>query len=101
MMKDTAFIINIGRGVVIDLAALTQALQEGTIAGAGLDVVEVEPLPADHPLWAMENVLITPHVASSPYGGTPKRRIEVFLDNLERYLRGRPLRNLVDKDEGH
>src|SRR5205823_3875622 len=61
-MRRTAYLINIGRGVIVDLADLTRALQTGLIAGAGLDVFEVEPLPPEHPLWAMENAIITPHV---------------------------------------
>jgi phosphoglycerate dehydrogenase-like enzyme len=95
-MKPTARLINIGRGAIVDLAALVEALREGRIAGAGLDVFEVEPLPADHPLWQMESVIITPHVA----GCSPRiaeRHLEVVLDNVRRFVRGEPLRNVVDK----
>ena len=96
-MKKTAYLINISRGVVVDLAALTSALQAGEIAGAGLDVFETEPLPADHPLWDMENVIITPHTAGSgPH--TAERRIEVVTANLRRYVAGEPVRNVVDKN---
>jgi phosphoglycerate dehydrogenase-like enzyme len=95
-MKPTAYLINISRGVVVDLADLTAALQAGEIAGAGLDVFEVEPLPADHPLWAMEQVIITPHSAFSSHHVAP-RRIAVVADNLRRYAAGAPLRNIVDK----
>ncbi len=95
-MKRTAYLINVGRGVVVDLADLTAALQAGEIAGAGLDVFEVEPLPPQHPLWGMENVLITPHcAAASPR--VPERHLEVLLDNLRRFVAGQPLRNVVDK----
>jgi phosphoglycerate dehydrogenase-like enzyme len=95
-MKPTAYLINISRGVVVDLADLTEALAQGELAGAGLDVFEVEPLPADHPLWRMEQVLITPHSAfSSPH--IASRRIAVVADNLRRYLHGEPLHNLIDK----
>ncbi len=97
-MKSTAYLINISRGIVVDLADLTTALQTGVIGGAGLDVFEVEPLPADHPLWDMENVLITPHMASgndSPH--IPTRRMALLCDNLRRYLAGEPLQNVVDK----
>jgi phosphoglycerate dehydrogenase-like enzyme len=96
-MKPTAYLINIGRGITVDLDALTQALQNNAIAGAGLDVFppSLEPLPSDHPLWRMTNVIITPHCAGS---ATPvDRRIEVFLTNFERYLQGEPLLNYVDK----
>jgi phosphoglycerate dehydrogenase-like enzyme len=97
-MKATAYLINISRGIVVDLADLTMALQTGMIAGAGLDVFEVEPLPPDHVLWEMENVIITPHMASgvgSPHIAT--RRIDLLCDNLRRYRAGELLRNVVDK----
>ncbi len=78
-MKTTAYLINVGRGVIVDLADLTAALQAGEIAGAGLDVFEVEPLPADHPLWGMANVIITPHTAAaSPR--IAERHLETLLD---------------------
>jgi phosphoglycerate dehydrogenase-like enzyme len=97
-MKPTAYLINVGRGVIVDLADLTAALQNRVIAGAGLDVFEVEPLPADHPLWKMENVIITPHcAAASPR--VPERHLEVFLQNLRRFLRGEALTNVVDKTQ--
>src|SRR5262245_1199538 len=95
-MKRTAYLINVGRGVIVDLADLTAALEAGEIAGAGLDVFEVEPLPAEHPLWQMDNVLITPHcAAASPR--VPERHLETLLDNLRRFVGGHPLRNIVDK----
>jgi phosphoglycerate dehydrogenase-like enzyme len=95
-MKRSAYLINVGRGVIVDLADLTAALQAGEIAGAGLDVFEVEPLPADHSLWGMENVIITPHcAAASPR--VPERHLETLLDNLRRFVAGRPLLNVVDK----
>lgn len=99
-MKGTAFVVNIGRGKLIDEAALVRALQEGWIAGAGLDVFETEPLPPGSPLWAMENVIVTPHYA----GASPRyyeRAMPIFLDNLRRYREGQPLRNLVDKGVGY
>jgi phosphoglycerate dehydrogenase-like enzyme len=95
-MKPTAYLINIGRGAIVDLAALVEALDAGQIAGAGLDVFEIEPLPADHPLWRHENVIITPHVA----GASPRiaeRHLAVLLDNIGRFTRGEPLANVVDK----
>jgi phosphoglycerate dehydrogenase-like enzyme len=95
-MKRSAYLINIGRGAIVDLADLTAALDAGEIAGAGLDVCEVEPLPADHPLWKRENVILTPHVA----GYSPRiaeRHLGVLLENLRRFQRGEPLLNVVDK----
>ena len=95
-MKPDAYFINIGRGMIVDLADLTEALQAGEIAGAGLDVFETEPLPPDHPLWKMDNVILTPHVAAA----TPRiaeRHLGVLLDNVSRFAAGKPLRNLVDK----
>jgi phosphoglycerate dehydrogenase-like enzyme len=99
-MNSTAIIVNIGRGGTIEEEALARALREGWIAGAGLDVFETEPLPQESPLWDLENVIITSHYA----GLTPhyhERALEIFLDNLERYAAGRPLRNVVDKDLGY
>ncbi len=95
-MKKTAFLINVGRGVIVDLADLTAALEAGEIAGAGLDVFETEPLPPGHPLWQMDNVILTPHTAAaSPR--VPQRHLEILLDNLRRFGAGQPLRNVVDK----
>ncbi len=95
-MKRTAFFINIGRGMTTRLDDLVAALGAREIAGAALDVFEQEPLPADHPLWAMPNVLITPHTAGyGPY--LDERRFDILLDNCRRFLAGQPLRNVVDK----
>jgi phosphoglycerate dehydrogenase-like enzyme len=100
VMKPTAYIVNIGRGPIIDETALLPALQNKTIAGAALDVFEQEPLPPDSPMWALDNLLITSHYA----GNTPRyheRAFAIFLDNLGRYQRGEPLRNVVDKQLGY
>jgi phosphoglycerate dehydrogenase-like enzyme len=95
-MKRSAFFINIGRGMTTRLDDLVAALRAGEIAGAGLDVFEQEPLPADHPLWTMPGVLITPHTAGyGPY--LDDRRFEILRDNCRRFLAGQPLRNVVDK----
>ena len=95
-MKKTAFFINIGRGLTTRLDDLAAAIESGEIAGAGLDVFEQEPLPADHKLWTLPGVLLTPHTAGyGPY--LDERRYEVILDNCRRFLAGRELRNLVDK----
>ena len=99
-MKPSAYIVNIGRGAVIDLAALSDALKNRIIAGAGLDVFETEPLPGHHPLWGMENVIVTPHMGSVT-DIYPARRVDVFMDNLNRYLQGQPLKNIVDKIDWH
>jgi phosphoglycerate dehydrogenase-like enzyme len=95
-MKSTAHLINIGRGKIVSLAALVAALQSGKIAGAGLDVFEVEPLPVDSPLWSMPNVIITPHVAArSPQ--IEGRRLAVLRDNVRRFVAGEPVCNVVNK----
>ena len=99
-LRPDAFLINIARGPVVDEAALVEALRERRIAGAGLDVFEEEPLPPDHPLWTLDNVLITPHNAGAmrDYTGAA---LELFLDNLRRFRQGQPLRNVVDKVRGY
>jgi phosphoglycerate dehydrogenase-like enzyme len=97
-MKRTAYLINISRGIVVDLADLTNALQTSVITGAALDVYETEPLPPDHALWRLENVFLTPHMASnfdSPHILT--RRLDVVRENLRRFLAGEPLNNVIDK----
>jgi len=99
-MKPTAHLINIGRGAIIDEAALIDALKNGVIAGAGLDVFEKEPLPPDSELWDMENVIISPHIG----GAAPESRtlsFEIFLDNFRKFVAGEPLRNVVDKYRGY
>ena len=95
LMKPSAFLVNISRGKLVDTAALNEALRAGKIAGAGLDVTEPEPLPADNPLWQAPNVIICPHVAGAagPYGA--QRQIERVADNLRRYLAGQPVENRV------
>ena len=95
-MKRSAVLINIGRGAIVDLTDLTAALQSGLIAGAGLDVFETEPLPAEHPLWHMDNVILTPHVA----GASPRiaeRHLATLLENARRFAADEPLLNVVDK----
>jgi phosphoglycerate dehydrogenase-like enzyme len=99
-MKPSAYLVNIARGPIVDEQTLIRALREAWIAGAGLDVFEREPLPDDSPLWTMDNVLISPHVA----GFTPRydeRAAALFAENLNRYMAGRPLLNLLDKAQGY
>lgn len=99
-MKETAVLVNVGRGELVDEEALARALREGEIRGAGLDVFREEPLPPSSPLWALENVLITPHVAGqSP--GYWDRELELIEENVRRYRAGEPLRNRVDKSRGY
>ncbi|ANF95992.1 D-2-hydroxyacid dehydrogenase [Paenibacillus bovis] len=96
VMKDSSLFINVGRGPSVDTDALVEALQSGAIAGAGLDVFDPEPLPEDHPLWDMEQVIITPHIAGSNEHYTD-RVIEIFTKNLQAYQQDRTLPvNLVD-----
>jgi phosphoglycerate dehydrogenase-like enzyme len=99
-MKESGYLINIGRGGTVREDDLVRALREGWIAGAGLDVFEEEPLPKESPLWQMENVIVTSHYS----GSTPHyddRAFEIFMDNLQRYVSGEPLRNVVDKGLGY
>jgi phosphoglycerate dehydrogenase-like enzyme len=96
LMKSSAFFINIGRGMTTKLDDLVAALKAGEIAGAALDVYEQEPLPAEHPLWGMPNVLLTPHMAG--YGPhLNERRFQIIQDNCRAFADGLPLRNVVDK----
>ncbi|HEY6408746.1 MAG TPA: D-2-hydroxyacid dehydrogenase [Ktedonobacteraceae bacterium] len=99
-MRPHAYLVNVARGRVIDEAALIHALQEKWIAGAGLDVTTEEPLPADSPLYAMSNVILTPHISgvSVHYD---KRLTMLFADNLRLYRAGRPLRNQYDPQRGY
>jgi phosphoglycerate dehydrogenase-like enzyme len=100
LMRPSAYLINVGRGPQVDDTALAEALRSRRIAGAALDVFEQEPLPADSPLWSIENLLITPHTA----GLTEKlwhRHYELFSENLRCYLAGQPLEFVVDKQKGY
>jgi len=98
VMKSTAWLINIARGAVVNESALLAALEQKRIAGAVLDVFDREPLPPSHPLWRVDNVVVTPHI-SGP--STPDAIAPVFNDNLARYLAGRPLRHVVDRQQGY
>ncbi len=100
LMKPTAYLIVVSRGNIVDEPALIEVLKNGKIAGAGLDVTSVEPLPADSPLWDMENVVVTPHNSGSS-SATFRLVWAIFEENLSRYLSGKPLLNLVDKRAGY
>ena len=95
-MKPTGYLINIGRWAIVVLDDLVAALRSGSIAGAALDVYEVEPLPSDHPLWDFPNVILTPHTAGySPV--IARRHLETLVENVSRFARGEPLLNVVEK----
>ena len=99
-LRPEAYLINVGRGVLIDETALIEALRNKAFAGAALDVTAEEPLPPNSPLWEMENVLITPHIA----GLTEKmwdRHYAAFAENLKRFINAQPLRWIVDKEKGY
>lgn len=95
LLKRGSYVCNVGRGSLLDQDALVEALQKGHIGGAGLDVTTPEPLPADHILWSLDNVLVTPH-ASGLSPSDPHQVFSLFLKNLELYLTEKPLLNLVD-----
>ena len=97
LMKSSAYFINIGRGMVCKIDDLADAVESGEIAGAGLDVFEQEPLPSDHKLWGLPNVIMTPHVAVKDAGNIPDRRFEIILENARRFAASEELYNVVDK----
>ena len=99
-MKASAVFVNIGRGSTVEEPALIEALRGGVIAGAALDVFEVEPLPADSPLWRMPNVLVSPHRAGD-HEEWEADVVALFVENLRRFVAGEPLRNVVDVGLGY
>ena len=99
-MKPSSVLINIGRGPVVDEAALLRALQGGAIRGAALDVFNTEPLPEDHPFWGMRQVFLSPHTADRVEGFLGPA-FDSFRENLERFIAGNPLINVVDKRAGY
>ncbi len=99
-MRQGAYLVNIARGRVVDEAALIRALREGWIAGAGLDVTEQEPLPADSPLYSMPNVILTPHISGNSIH-YDERLAALFADNLRRFRSGEPLLNRYDPSRGY
>ena len=98
MMKKSAYLINISRGPLVQEDPLMDALQKGQIAGAVLDVFNEEPLPANHPLWSLDNVIITPHI-SGP--SIPEDMTRIFLENLEKFETGKQLKGVVDPKKGY
>jgi phosphoglycerate dehydrogenase-like enzyme len=100
LMKSSAYLLNVGRGPIVDQSALIDALRDGKIAGAALDVFDPEPLPKDSPLWDLENVIYSPHV-SGFVDDYHNRVVDLFEGNLRRYLNGEELRNIVDKEAGY
>lgn len=100
LMKPGVILVNVGRGALLDQEALVEALQDGRIGGAGLDVFEVEPLPEDSPLWGMENVLISPHM-SSDFVGWKEALVDRFVENLDRWINDEELISIVDLDLGY
>ena len=100
LMRDHALLINVTRGRIMKEDALVAALTSGAIGGAGLDVTPQEPLPDDHPLWSMSNVVVTPHAS----GGSPVRGdriVDLFCENLWRFIYGEPLLSVIDKNKGY
>ncbi len=98
MLPSHAAVVNVGRGATVDETALGEALTAGRIAGAALEAFATEPLPADSPLWTLDNVLLSPHTAALSIHEN-ERIVEQFVANLSRYLDGVPLHNLVDPHE--
>jgi phosphoglycerate dehydrogenase-like enzyme len=99
-MKDTAILINIARGSVVDEKALITALSQNVIGGAALDVFEEEPLPSTSPLWQMDNVIISPHI-SGLIANYAVKAADLFIANLKRYLEKKPLYNQLDREAGY
>jgi phosphoglycerate dehydrogenase-like enzyme len=97
-MKPGAWLINVGRGPIVDELALLAALRSGHLGGAALDVFGQEPLPQDHPFWAMENVFVSPHM-SGDFIGWVEDLSRMFVDNFRRWVAGQPLHNVVDKQQ--
>jgi phosphoglycerate dehydrogenase-like enzyme/glyoxylase-like metal-dependent hydrolase (beta-lactamase superfamily II) len=100
LVKPGAILINIARGRIVDTEALLEALKSGRLSGAGLDVTDPEPLPTDHPLWKVPNVVLTPHVAGLSPGARARTRA-LFVENLRRFGAGLPMLNVVDKKAGY
>jgi len=102
LMKEGAVLLNVGRGITLDTEGLMEVLRSGHLAGAALDVTDPEPLPKDHPLWDMENVVLTPHISgASVLPEIQEKILDICIGNLECYLVQRPMRNVVDFKTGY
>ena len=99
-MRSSAFLINVGRGAVVDESALLTALSSGQLAGAALDVFETEPLPVESPVWSNNRIIVSPHM-SCDLEDTRDRLVQVFLENFDRYVEEKPLYNIIDKTLGY
>lgn len=103
-LKSTAIFVNVGRGSLVDHNALAELLQDERIFGAALDVTDPEPLPKEHPLWSCNNAMITPHISGQTFSGLKEKETFFFQlcrENLQRYLQGEPLKNVVDLSTGY
>ena len=100
LMKQNSYFIAVSRGGIYDMNGLVKALDEKRLAGAGVDVTDPEPLPKDHPLWRFDNVVITPHIAGRS-DRDEERMTNTIKENVARFLAGKPLINVVDKQKGY
>jgi len=101
LLPPSALVVNVARGALVDESALVERLRLGRIRGAALDVFQEEPLASDSPLWQLRSALVTPHISPVSPGRFWARELDLFLDNWRRFVRGDPLRNLVDKRAGY
>jgi phosphoglycerate dehydrogenase-like enzyme len=101
LLRQNAIIVNVARGALLDETALIERLRTSRIRGAALDVFQDEPLASNSPLWQLRSALVTPHVSPVSPGRFWARELDLFLDNWRRFVRGEPLRNLVDKHAGY
>lgn len=101
-MKEGAVLLNVGRGYIVDTDALCEALESGHLSGAGVDVTDPEPLPAEHKLWRIPTAVVTPHISGYYHlRETHERIVKIFVENLEHFRKGEPLRNQVDFSTGY
>ena len=102
LLPKDAYVINVGRGTAVEQEPLIEALNSGRIAGAALDVMDPEPLPADHPLWSAKNLILTPHVSGNmTLGYTCDTNVAMFCEDLKNYAAGKPLNGFVDRVKGY